>query len=89
MTRRRTTSSSGSSPQSRSAEARRCPTCGRAAALVSVTPRPLLGGVTTYCRWDDCDYARVRALDTAKDTFPRIPAGSGGMATEAYMDWYG
>jgi hypothetical protein len=38
-----------------------CPTCGRGRALVSVTPRPTLPGeVTTYCRWDDCDYTRTR-----------------------------
>lgn len=38
-----------------------CPKCGRGRALVEVKPRPMLPGeVTTYCRWDDCDYVRVR-----------------------------
>lgn len=46
--------------QRRSAESRRCPKCGRGSAKVSVTPRPTLAGeVTTYCRWDDCNWARV------------------------------
>lgn len=38
-----------------------CPKCGRGRALVSITPRPMTAGeVTTYCRWDDCDYTRAR-----------------------------
>lgn len=46
--------------QRRTAEARRCPTCNRGGALVSVKPRPVEAGeTTTYCRWDDCTYARV------------------------------
>lgn len=37
-----------------------CPKCGRGRALVSVKPRPKTPGeTTTYCRWDDCRWARV------------------------------
>lgn len=44
----------------RSAEARRCPKCGRGAALVEVKPRPVAPGeVTKYCRWPDCTYGRI------------------------------
>lgn len=66
MTARRGTGTDGSGrrpstgAQRRTAEARRCPTCGRGSALVSVRPRPVAPGeTTTYCRWDDCTYARV------------------------------
>ncbi len=41
----------------RSAEARRCPKCGRKAALER-TSSTYPGQITTICRWDDCDYAR-------------------------------
>lgn len=60
MTERRNNTAHRRGVGVRSAEARRCPACGRGAALVSVTPRPLTPGeTTTYCRWDDCTYARV------------------------------
>ena len=41
----------------RSAEARRCPKCGRKSALVRL-PADVFYMATTYCRWDDCDYQR-------------------------------
>lgn len=44
---------------SRSAERRRCPKCQRKSAIVrlSIVDDEF---VAAYCRWDDCDYARLR-----------------------------
>lgn len=42
----------------RSAEARRCPDCGRKSALVRLQGWISSGQVTTYCRWEDCGYER-------------------------------
>lgn len=41
----------------RSAEARRCPKCGRGAALKSDANIGL--GSVTYCRWEGCGYERI------------------------------
>lgn len=45
---------------SRSAEARRCPKCNRKSALVKVSIEDSWF-ISRYCRWDDCDYVKVRA----------------------------
>ncbi len=41
----------------RSAENRRCPKCGRGSALKHYSDEFSFG---SYCRWDDCDYSRVK-----------------------------
>lgn len=50
----------------RSAERRRCPKCNRKSAILKVTPWELpvsdTAYVSAYCRWDDCDYARIREV---------------------------
>jgi hypothetical protein len=42
-----------------SAKSRQCPKCGRKSAIVrlSITEDDF---ISAYCRWDDCNYARVR-----------------------------
>lgn len=48
----------------RSAEARRCPSCGRGQAITNAADG------TRYCRWSDCanDYAANRRLVPLSDT---------------------
>ncbi|WP_280448430.1 hypothetical protein [Nocardia brasiliensis] len=41
----------------RNAESRRCPKCNRKSALKFHSDEH---GFGSYCRWDDCDYDRIR-----------------------------
>ena len=57
---RRKTMTRGNLARTR-AERRKCPSCGRKAALVTVA-NP--GTVSLACRWDDCDYESTTVLDS-------------------------
>jgi hypothetical protein len=46
--------------QRRSAEKRRCPECGRGGAVKFYSDEY---GYGSYCRWDDCKYARITIRD--------------------------
>jgi hypothetical protein len=74
-----------------------CPRCGRNVAIVGPpTARRWAVHALPNIRPSKCLLSAhavsgrdVRAAERAAVAFPPIPDGAGGMATDAYMDWYG